>query len=240
VRWSYHRLGGLVNWLPRPLDARHTFWSAVGSTDDLKPPASDELIALMLEAAALAHRLELRALSERCRTSLQRALLKQWPGEHYRFLAALIECIQPNLAIEIGTDTGMGALALAARMPEGGRVVTYDVVSWQEIPQAVICADDYPKVEQRVGDLGREEFYSEQLAVLTAAYVVFLDGPKDGHFESVFLERFIKTVERVPLIILDDIRAPSMLQLWRDLALPKVDATSVGHWSGTGLAGFIP
>jgi hypothetical protein len=37
------------------------------------------------------------------------------------------------------------------------------------------------------------------------------------------------------VVVFDDIRVLPMLQLWRDLPFPKLDATSLGHWSGTGL-----
>jgi hypothetical protein len=33
----------------------------------------------------------------------------------------------------------------------------------------------------------------------------------------------------------DDTRLPSMLKFWRELDYPKLDFTSFGHWSGTGL-----
>jgi hypothetical protein len=33
----------------------------------------------------------------------------------------------------------------------------------------------------------------------------------------------------------DDIRFWNMLRIWRNVAAPKLDITSFGHWSGTGL-----
>jgi hypothetical protein len=39
-----------------------------------------------------------------------------------------------------------------------------------------------------------------------------------------------------PILVLDDVRLWTMLKFWRELALPKLDFTSFGHWSGTGLA----
>lgn len=34
----------------------------------------------------------------------------------------------------------------------------------------------------------------------------------------------------------DDTKMIEMLELWRQLPLPKFDVTSLAHWSGTGLA----
>jgi len=38
-----------------------------------------------------------------------------------------------------------------------------------------------------------------------------------------------------PLIIMDDIRVWNMLAIWRRIDRPKLDLTSFGHWTGTGL-----
>jgi hypothetical protein len=38
------------------------------------------------------------------------------------------------------------------------------------------------------------------------------------------------------LLVLDDIRLLPMVTLWEDLRLRKLDLTSFGHWSGTGIA----
>lgn len=35
--------------------------------------------------------------------------------------------------------------------------------------------------------------------------------------------------------MLDDIRFLNMWRLWRSIRSPKLDATSFGHWSGSGL-----
>ena len=38
-----------------------------------------------------------------------------------------------------------------------------------------------------------------------------------------------------PIILVDDIRLPNMLATWRSIPLAKMDITSIGHWSGTGI-----
>ena len=63
------------------------------------------------------------------------------------------------------------------------------------------------------------------------------DGPKDGVFERTFAS-LLTTIEfpkKDRWLLLDDIRFPSELPLWRLIASPKIDLTSFGHFSGTGL-----
>lgn len=38
---------------------------------------------------------------------------------------------------------------------------------------------------------------------------------------------------------MDDIRVWTMLKTWREISYPKLDLTSFGHWSGTGIIEFI-
>ncbi|WP_164546837.1 MULTISPECIES: hypothetical protein [unclassified Variovorax] len=37
------------------------------------------------------------------------------------------------------------------------------------------------------------------------------------------------------MIVFDDIRVMHMVDTWRRIARPKMDLSSFGHWSGTGL-----
>ena len=41
---------------------------------------------------------------------------------------------------------------------------------------------------------------------------------------------------RRQLLVIDDVRVITMTELWRSFPIAKFDATSFGHWSGTGLA----
>jgi hypothetical protein len=66
--------------------------------------------------------------------------------------------------------------------------------------------------------------------------MIFLDGPKDGKFEYEFL-RILQSISQsnVKLIFIDDIKFENMIPLWRSIVSPKLDLTSLGHWSGTGI-----
>jgi len=67
--------------------------------------------------------------------------------------------------------------------------------------------------------------------------MIFVDGPKDGIFEQRLLDNMrAASFDTKPMIlILDDIRLWNMLGIWRKVSFPKLDLTSFGHWSGTGL-----
>ena len=76
---------------------------------------------------------------------------------------------------------------------------------------------------------------------LIDADLLFIDGPKDGRFEQDLLPRLLELDLRRPqLWVLDDIRVMTMIGLWRQLPPPKLDVTSFGHFSGTGLVLRVP
>jgi predicted O-methyltransferase YrrM len=217
-----------------PISGRHVEWSAIASTDDQEPQPADDVIELALAAAEEARHLRLDAVADRCRTALEAAWVNHWPGNHYRLLAALAKVLGATRVIEVGTFTGMGALSLA---DAGARVQTYDVIPWQQFGNTLFRPDDFDRrVEQRIGNLADAEFFASQTAALQSASLIFVDGPKDGAFEPAFVSRLLPVVNRGQVLVFDDTRKLEMLKLWRDLPLPKLDVTSLGHWSGTGLA----
>lgn len=220
-----------------PVRARHAEWSAVSSADDLYVRPTDALVALLLEAAENARDVRLDEIASRCATEDEAGWVNLWPGEHYRLLVGLVVAARARFAVEVGTFRGHGALALKEAIPADGAVVTYDVIAWSDIDEAVVRAEDFDhQLEQRIGDLSSPEFLEQQLETLKAADLIFVDGPKDGVFEPTFCHEVLpRLTDRSRLVVFDDIKRMNMLQLWRDLPFAKLDATSLGHWSGTGL-----
>lgn len=222
-----------------PVVALDNRWSVVSSAVDLRPAPGDDLVGLMLRAGERARSIDLADLAARAGSDDERAWLSQWPGEHYRLLAALVDVLQPQTVVEVGTWQGLGTLSLARFLPPGGRVVTYDVLPWDQIDGSLLRATDLTDgaIEQRLGDLADPRVFDRERDLLRSADIIFSDAPKDGRFEPAFLSLLLPaTADRRRLLVLDDIRLLPMVQLWRDLPLAKLDATSVGHWSGTGLA----
>jgi predicted O-methyltransferase YrrM len=232
--------GRALRWLLKPpTQAAHIEWTVlVDAQEDERHPAGGELVRLALEAAQRATRLHLPDVAARCRDEGAKRLVELWPGEHYRFLAALVETIRPQLVVEVGTFTGMGSLSMASALAAGGRLITFDVVPWTSFPDTLLRDEDSSVIEQRLCDLSDETAFAEHSDLFAEADLVFLDGPKDGHFEPVLHRLLTGTVKASALVVYDDIRLLTMVELWRSIATPKYDATSLGHWTGTGLVRY--
>jgi predicted O-methyltransferase YrrM len=70
------------------------------------------------------------------------------------------------------------------------------------------------QIEQRIGDLGDPSYLSTQVEALRSADLIFIDGPKDGEWEQhACLEIFGQLLDRQRLVVFDDIRLMSMVQL---------------------------
>jgi predicted O-methyltransferase YrrM len=209
--------------------------SVISSVHDQSQP-DDALIELALAAADHARRTRLMDLEKRC-SEPDLTWVRSWPGEHYRLLGGLVEVLKPSSIVEIGTFKGHGALALAERTDVP--VVTYDIVQWNDFPETALRVTDMApvgRIEQRLGDLGDAAYRDTQVDAIRAADLIFIDGPKDGAWEQHAIPDILDVLtDRRRLIVLDDIRLMAMVQLWRDLPHVKLDLTSFGHWSGTGL-----
>lgn len=222
---------------PVPLSgASDARWSVIGSAEDMDIKPNTELVNILLTASERAKAISLADLQSRSMAE-HAAWVGRWPGEHYRLLAALTEVLKPAFVVEVGTYKGHGTLALSAGC-RSTRVTTYDVIAWTEFGDTALREADFigGKIEQRIGDLGDAAYLDAQLATLQSADVIFIDGPKDGEWEQRALGPILRQLaDRQRLVVLDDIRLLEMVQLWRDLPFTKLDATSLGHWSGTGL-----
>ena len=161
-----------------------------------------------------------------------------WPGEHYLLLAALMVQLKPRRVIEIGTDTGMSSLVMHKFLPSGGKLTTFDIRPWKTVEEAVFEEADFADgtLEQRPVDLSDPAEFERHRGMLEETEFFFIDGPKDNVFEYKLLELFGQLHFKTPPILLyDDTKLPSMLKFWHELKVPKLDLTSFGHWSGTGL-----
>lgn len=214
--------------------ARHAELSVISSVDDLHPGSNGFLVELLLDAARAATLIDLSPLAARCQTPEDRLFVETWPGEHYRLLPALAKTLEATSVVEVGTYLGQGTLALALGAE---KVITYDIAEWTAFPSTVLLESDFETgIEQRIGDLSDPEYFDSQLDTLMAADLIFVDGPKDGTFERVFGTRLYEAIAGTgKVVIWDDIRLLSMVDIWRTFDVHKLDATSFGHWSGTGL-----
>jgi len=80
------------------------------------------------------------------------------------------------------------------------------------------------------------EFFATWGDIIAGAELIFIDGPKNGRTEQAFLARLAAVpFHRSPIVVFDDIRVINMIDIWRGIARPKMDLTSYGHHTGTGL-----
>lgn len=210
------------------------------SEDDSLSRPSSRLIDLVLESASLARMVDLSDVVGRIRGRLHfpDSVVTIWPGEHYRLLAAMVQLLRPKLVIEIGTAEGLSALSLMKYLPDGGKVVTFDLVPWHEYPGTCLQESDFAsgRLEQRLGNLGLKDVFALHHDLFLGAGLVFVDATKDEIFERQLIEN-VDTLQfqTPPIFVFDDVRQWKMLRIWRELRWPKMDVTSFGHWTGTGI-----
>jgi len=215
---------------------RHWEPSAICSQDDDTGP-NDRLLDISLQAVEAARYDSLGELRKKNSTRADAVYYDVFPGEHYRLLAALARTLKPALTIEVGTFTGMGSAALLAGLPETSRLTTFDIIAWDSL-DTHLAPEDFRsgRISQCLDDLSLPDGFEKHSALFRKSELIFMDAPKDGRFEP----RFLKNLSTIRfdsdcLMVVDDIRLLNMIDTWRSIQSPKLDLTSFGHWSGTGL-----
>ncbi len=222
ARWRLDELG------------EHVALSGVVSQHDSPGRPNRRLLDLVPVLFQRARRAELPLLRERGAPEL----FHLFPGEHYRLLAALVEELAPNRVVEIGTDRGLSALAMLAALSPGASLTTVDVKRWDAVEGTFLRDSDFAagQLAQIVCDFGSRQAVEKHADLFRSAELIFIDGPKDGVFERRLLSDFdLVGVKKNTLLVFDDIRLWNMLEIWREISHPKIDLTSLGHYTGTGL-----
>ncbi|NOT51059.1 MAG: hypothetical protein HOP10_07255 [Chitinophagaceae bacterium] len=194
-----------------------------------------ELFSFGVACAADAMSIDLSAVSSRIKKGDN--YIDIYPGEHYKLLAAIIKKKQPANVAELGTHLGYSALCMKPFMPAGGNIYTFDVIPWKNFEDTILREEDFHSgLTQFTDDLTKWDDVQKHKGMLEQADIIFMDALKDGRQEYLFLENFSKlNFKKGCLFIFDDIRLWNMLAIWYNLDKPKLDMTSFGHWSGTGL-----
>ena len=163
--------------------------------------------------------------------------LNVFPGEHYRLINAIAKTINAKNIFEIGTYTGMGTLALKSGLNDVS-VTTYDIIKWDKLnlPSHFKSKDFDESLKQVIGDLSDDNFFQKNFDILNEADLIFMDAPKDDSFEYKMAKQFKKLKNKSKkILILDDILFVNMIDFWRKIKSPKIDATAFGHFTGTGV-----
>lgn len=215
---------------------RHCLPSYILSMDDDAHGPDDKLMQTAFHAATWAWENDLAEVAARF-SEPQKTWIQTFPGEHYRLLAGLVKVLNPALCIEIGTYQGAGALSILHSLLPGSKLITYDILPYTSIEGCVLTSSDFgSRLEQRLADVSTTEAAAREKDTLSKADFIFVDAAKTGDQERAFIQLFDQIdFEKPPLIFFDDIRFENMIPIWRSIRHPKLDLTSFGHWSGSGL-----
>lgn len=162
-----------------------------------------------------------------------------YPGEHYRLLSGLIKRLSPQLSVDIGTYRGCSARVMLDNSPSTARVVTFDIEDYDSFDWTVLKEADFQdnRLTCLKEDLGETTVFENRKNLFEEADFIMLDGPKNDVFEELFLTRLSKLSlsKKTRWLFVDDIRFSNMQKLWRRIQSPKLDLSSFGHFSGSGL-----
>ncbi|MBL7746363.1 MAG: class I SAM-dependent methyltransferase [Chitinophagaceae bacterium] len=225
----------IANNLDIPVQAEDKRYSALFSMSGQPGKASENLLSSALGYAAGALAIDLSDIAARVKKGPD--YINIYPGEHYKLLASIINIRKPQVVVELGTHLGYSALCMKKFMPAGGRIHTFDIIAWNQFADTIFTEKDFDDaLAQHTDDLTKWEDVQKHKMLLESADIVFMDALKDGKQEYQFLDNFSRlSFKKNCLFIFDDIRLWNMLDIWYNLDKPKLDMTSFGHWSGTGL-----
>lgn len=221
--------------LPPPIETPHWEYSGVSFIEPEEQPPAD-LVRLALQAAERALSVDLSEVSRRIPSGIRYPDL--WPGQHYRLLAALVSILQPKTVVEIGTYSGLSALAIRHGLSSASNLHTFDIVPWRALPETVLREEDFAggQVRQMVADLSSPGIAREHAGLLRNADFLFVDAAKDGVMEWKLLANFREIgLKPGAILFFDDIRVWNMLAVWKSIRDPKLDITSFGHYTGSGM-----
>jgi hypothetical protein len=159
---------------------------------------------------------------------------KEAGTEHYRLISYLASVLKDENdrvpMIDIGTYTGLSALALATD-PEQS-VITYDIID--NIPdEATDSIKKRANIECKIMNC------CDDMAAICDSKLIVLDvDPHDGLQEPVIIDALVKNGFK-GLLVLDDIHLnENMKRFYDSIELPTTDVSYYGHWSGTGIVNF--
>src|SRR6478736_9685758 len=129
-KWLRSQVGKIIKrfierFMKSPVSAAHQEYSMVYSQHDNPGKPTDELIDLTIAAIVCARKKDLSFLKARAEWTYPDPT--EFPGEHYRLLAALISVIKPQVIIEIGTERGISSISMKSALLPGAKIHTFDI-----------------------------------------------------------------------------------------------------------------
>lgn len=173
-------------------------------------------------------------------TSEYRVETSRKESEHYMLLPAIVEALNCQSIVEIGTFRGASAYSILSN--SNATLTSFDIVPYSSFSNTLIQESwvNNDRFVQHIADLSDSHEFDKYLHVLAKSNLIFLDAPKDGVFEQSFLAHLFKSSAiTAKYILIDDINVSTMVSLWNSIPYEKIDLSFIGHWSGTGLI-YIP
>jgi caffeoyl-CoA O-methyltransferase len=143
----------------------------------MSPILANEQLEAYIEAHTTPPESHLAALAEETRATLNAPQMLTGSVEG-RFLEALVWTARPQLVLELGTYSGYSALAMAAALPPGGRIVTCELSDEHaDFAERHIDASPYAdRIELRRGPA------LDTVAALEGPFdLVFIDADKPNY-----------------------------------------------------------
>lgn len=148
---------------------------------------------------------------------------------YYNFLYLLSMELKPTVCVELGTNTGRGALNLKYGYPPS-LVYTVDIIQNQK----------YMLERHNIVAIKGDSVHSSNL-VPTLIDILFIDSLHQYYHVALEWSSYLPKVRKGGIIILDDIHldkvAPQyegMERFWNEIKLPKIDLTELHHPAGFG------
>ena len=211
---------------------RHVVNSKLLSVDDDPAAQAFDEYGLICQALTIAAGTDL--------SHIDNPFVNAFPGDHYRLLAGLLTSLRPQCIVDIGTHMGTGTRVMYDFAPKAA-IHTFDLTPWNEFEPTFLHDGDFAqnggRLTQYCEDLTDSDNFHKFSALLRQADFIMVDAPKDGVFEEKFysLLSTLSMENKTRYMLLDDIRFTSELVNWRRIESPKIDLTSFGHFTGTGL-----
>ena len=164
----------------------------------MSPILANEQLDAYIEAHTTPPEPHLAALAEETRATLNAPQMLTGTVEG-RFLEALVWTAQPQLVLELGTYSGYSALAMAAALPPGGRIVTCELSDEHaDFAQRHIDASPYAdRIEVRRGPA------LDSVAALDGPFdLVFIDADKPNYLN--YYEAVVPKLAERGLIVADN------------------------------------
>ncbi len=147
------------------------------------------------------------------------------PGEeHYRLLSYLSTLISGKMILDIGTYQGYSALALSYNISNHVISIGIEDTELVDISRLPVQNITFKRAS-----------WEDCLDLLDKASLILFDTSHDGLQEIEFIKA-IGNSNFSGMLIFDDINFNfEMQEFWAGIKDPKLDLTTIGHASGTGL-----